>query len=89
MFENMPTSAAVTLLSKLQSDIRYAEGEVLHTLVANVGLKDLRVNKLQAFVVPSQTRLLSRRNANGTNANGSNRLYTTTTSLCKRTTNKR
>ena len=57
MFENMPTSAAVTLLSKLQSDIRYAEGEVLHTLVANVGLKDLRVNKLQAFVVPSQTRL--------------------------------
>lgn len=57
MFEDMPTSAAVTLLSKLQSDIRYAEGEVLHTLVANVGLKDIRVNKLQAFVVPSQTRL--------------------------------
>ena len=57
MFENMPTAAAVTLLSKLQSDVRYAEGEVLHTLVANVGLKDIRVNKLQAFVVPSQTRL--------------------------------
>lgn len=57
MFENMPVAAAVTLLSKLQSDVRYAEGEVLHTLVANVGLKDLRVNKLQAFVVPSQTRL--------------------------------
>ena len=57
MFENMPVAAAVTLLSKLQSDVRYAEGEVLHSLVANVGLKDLRVNKLQAFVVPSQTRL--------------------------------
>ncbi len=57
MFEDMPTAAAVTLLSKLQSDVRYAEGEVLHTLVANVGLKDIRVNKLQAFVVPSQTRL--------------------------------
>ena len=57
MFENMPVAAAVTLLSKLQSDVRYAEGEVLHTLVANVGLKDLRVNKMQAFVVPSQTRL--------------------------------
>ena len=57
MFENMPVAAAVTLLSKLQSDVRYAEGGVLHTLVANVGLKDLRVNKLQAFVVPSQTRL--------------------------------
>lgn len=57
MFEDMPTAAAVTLLSKLQSDVRYAEGEVLHSLVANVGLKDIRVNKLQAFVVPSQTRL--------------------------------
>lgn len=57
MFENMPVAAAVTLLSKLQSDVRYAEGEVLHTLVANVGLKDLRVNKLEAFVVPNQTRL--------------------------------
>jgi len=57
MFENMPAAAAVTLLSKLQSDVRYAEGEVLHTLVANVGLKDVRVNELKAFVVPNQLRL--------------------------------
>ena len=58
MFEDMPAAAAVTLLSKLQSDIRYAEGEVLHTLVANIGLKDIRVNKLEAFVVPSSTKLV-------------------------------
>ena len=32
MFENTPVVAAVTLLTKLQSDVRYAEGEVLHTL---------------------------------------------------------
>jgi len=57
MLEDMPVAAAVTLLSKLQSDIRYAEGEVLHTLVANIGLKDIRVNKLEAFVVPSSTKL--------------------------------
>ena len=57
MFEDMPVAAAVTLLSKLQSDIRYAEGEVLHTLVSNIGLKDIRVNKLEAFVVPSATKL--------------------------------
>ena len=38
MFEDMPVAAAVTLLSKLQSDVRYAEGEVLHSLLANVGL---------------------------------------------------
>ena len=57
MFEDMPVAAAVTLLSKLQSDIRYAEGEVLHSLVANVGVKDIRVNKLDAFVVPDKTTL--------------------------------
>lgn len=57
MFEDMPVAAAVTLLSKLQSDVRYAEGEVLHSLVANIGLKDIRVNKLEAFVVPSATKL--------------------------------
>ena len=56
MFEDMPVAAAVTLLTKLQSDVRYAEGEVLHTLVANIDMKDIRVNKLSAFVIPnSQT----------------------------------
>lgn len=57
MFENMPVAAAVTLLSKLQNDVRYAEGEVLHTLVSNIDVKDIRVNKLQAFVVPEKTTL--------------------------------
>jgi len=56
MFEDMPVAAAVTLLSKLQSDVRYAEGEVLHTLVSNIDVKDIRVNSLNAFVIPnSQT----------------------------------
>lgn len=53
MFEDMPVAAAVTLLTKLQSDVRYAEGEVLHTLAANIGLKDIHVNQLNAFVIPS------------------------------------
>lgn len=53
MFESMPAAAAVTLLSKLQSDVRYAEGEVLHTLVQNIDVKDIRVNALEAFVIPS------------------------------------
>ena len=57
MFENMPVAAAVTLLSKLQNDVRHAEGEVLHTLVSNIDLKDVRVNKLSAFVVPEKTTL--------------------------------
>lgn len=52
MFEDMPVAAAVTLLSKLQSDIRYAEGEVLHQLLSNIDVKDIRVNKIDAFVIP-------------------------------------
>ena len=66
MFEDMPVAAAVTLLSKLQSDVRYAEGEVLHTLVSNIDMKDIRVNKLNAFVIPEKTVLYSgeRFNAN-------------------------
>ena len=53
MFESMPTAAAVTLLSKLQNDVRYAEGAVLHTLVSNIDVKDIRVNALNAFVIPN------------------------------------
>lgn len=59
MFEDMPVAAAVTMLSKLQSDIRYAEGEVLHTLVSNIDLKDIRVNKLSAFVIPESRTVIS------------------------------
>lgn len=56
MFENMPTAAAVTLLTKLQNDVRYAEGEVLHNLAGNIDVKDIRVNELNAYVIPrSQT----------------------------------
>lgn len=53
MFEGMPVAAAITMLSKLQSDVRYAEGEVLHALVSNIDVKDIRVNKLSAFVIPN------------------------------------
>lgn len=57
MFEKMPSVAAVTMLSKLQSDIRSAEGEVLHTLVSNIDMKDIRVNELNAYVLPEATTL--------------------------------
>ena len=49
----MPTAAAVTLLTKLQNDVRYAEGEVLHNLIGNVDVKDIRVNQLNAYVIPN------------------------------------
>lgn len=53
IFENTPVVAAVTLLTKLQSDVRYAEGEVLHLLAQNTDVQDVRVNQLQAYVIPT------------------------------------
>ncbi|RHJ92030.1 gliding motility protein GldM [Parabacteroides bouchesdurhonensis] len=52
LFENMPVAAAVTLLTKMQSDIRYAEGEVLSNLLSSVDVKDYRVNQITAQVIP-------------------------------------
>ena len=40
-------------LTKLQNDVRYAEGEVLHNLVSNIDVKDIRVNQLNAYVIPN------------------------------------
>ncbi len=57
MFESMPSVAAVTMLTKLQSDVRKAETEVLHTLLSNVDIKDIRVNELNAYVLPEATTL--------------------------------
>ena len=55
-FSGIPTIAAITFLTKLQSDILYTEGEVLHTLMNNVDANDIRVNSLEALVIPnSQT----------------------------------
>ncbi|MBQ0021899.1 MAG: gliding motility protein GldM [Prevotellaceae bacterium] len=53
MFENTPVAAAVTLLTKLQTDVRYAEGEMLHQLISNIDVKDVRVNQINAYVIPS------------------------------------
>jgi len=52
MFEQMPTAAAVTLLTKIQSDIRSVEGDVLSELLSNIGADDYRVNSLEAQVIP-------------------------------------
>lgn len=52
LFENMPVAAAVTMLTKMQSDIRYAEGEVLNNLLSSVDVGDYRVNQITAQVIP-------------------------------------
>lgn len=57
MFESMPAVAAVTMLTKLQNDVRSAEGEVLHSLLSRIDVKDIRVNELNAYVLPEATTL--------------------------------
>lgn len=57
MFEEMPSVAAVTMLAKLQSDVRKAENEVIHSLLANIDIKDIRVNEINAYVAAEATTL--------------------------------
>lgn len=52
LFENMPVAAAVTLLTKIQSDVRHVEGEVLSNLLNSVDVGDYRVNQITAQVIP-------------------------------------
>jgi gliding motility-associated protein GldM len=52
MFWQMPMAASITLLTKLQNDIRYAEGEVLGDLLKNIDFDDSKVNKIEAVVIP-------------------------------------
>lgn len=58
-FEQQPVVAAITILTKLQNDILYAEGEALTSLLAQVDAGDVRVNELNAYVLP-QSRLVMR-----------------------------
>ena len=58
-FDQQPVVAAITILSKLQNDILYAEGEALTTLLSSVDAGDVRVNELNAYVMP-QSRLVMR-----------------------------
>ena len=52
MFSETPLAGAVSILAKIQNDVRYAEGEALHALLDDIDPKDLRSNRLTAFVIP-------------------------------------
>lgn len=58
MFDNMPAIAAVTLLTKLQNDIRQAESEAMTHLITSVDIGDIRVNELSAYVIPNSNMIM-------------------------------
>jgi len=53
MFEMMPLSAVVTILTKYQSDVRASEAEIVQYLKSQTDAMDFRVNKITALVVPN------------------------------------
>jgi gliding motility-associated protein GldM len=53
VFHEMPMCACITVLTKLQNDIRHSEGRAVRYLLTQTDAGDLRVNKFNAYVVPS------------------------------------
>jgi len=54
-FENLPLASVITLLSKMQGDVRNAEAEMLNFLLGQIGAGDINVNVLEAVVIPNSS----------------------------------
>ena len=57
-FEGYPLIAVITLMSKIQSDVRNAESDVINHLYAQIDATSFKFNKLQAQVVSSSDYVL-------------------------------
>jgi gliding motility-associated protein GldM len=53
VFDNMPVGASITILTKLQNDVRSSESQLIQYLMDRTDAGDLRVNKLNAYVIPN------------------------------------
>lgn len=51
-FHNLPLVAVITVLSKMQVDVRNAETEVLNHLYSQIDAASFKFNKLEAVVIP-------------------------------------
>ncbi|MBG0858720.1 MAG: gliding motility protein GldM [Bacteroidales bacterium] len=51
-FQTLPLVAVVTILSKMQVDVRNAETEVLNNLYAQIDAASFKFNKIEAIVMP-------------------------------------
>ncbi|QZE14104.1 gliding motility protein GldM [Halosquirtibacter laminarini] len=57
-FDGYPLIAVVTLMTKMQSDLRNAEADVINYLFKQIDAKSFKVNKLLAQVIPTSTYVL-------------------------------
>lgn len=58
MFESMPIIAVTTMLSKYENDIRTTEAELINYFKMQTDAGDFRVNKIQAFVIPTSKHVM-------------------------------
>lgn len=52
-FYHLPVAAQITVLTQLQTEVRNAEGTVLNELFKSIGATAIKVDKLEAQMVPS------------------------------------
>lgn len=52
IFDGMPVGASITILTKMQNDVRATESEMIQYLFERTDAGDLRVNKLNAYIIP-------------------------------------
>ena len=50
-FEHLPLAAVITMLSKMQSDIRNAESEIVNYLLSQIDAGSFKFNKIDAVVI--------------------------------------
>ena len=53
VFDGMPVGASITILTKMQNDVRSTESQLIQYLMDRTDAGDLRVNKLNAYVIPN------------------------------------
>ena len=57
-FEHLPLIAVTTILSKMQSDVRNAESDMLRYLFNKIDAGSIKFNKLEATVIPNSNYIL-------------------------------
>jgi gliding motility-associated protein GldM len=55
-FEYLPLIGVITLMTKMQSDVRNAESDVLNNLFKNIDAQSFKFNMLQAVVIPTTSK---------------------------------
>ncbi len=54
-FEHLPLASVITILSKMQGDVRNVEAEMLNYLLSQIDAGDIGVNKVEAVVLPNSS----------------------------------